>query len=321
MLRNLVQYENNSMHSPHPTNDGHHNRKPFDYKKFFVNLLILVAVVSMPWEFVRLYQREVAKRASHAAQGAPDECTTGSVSLIQTLKSFLHWQFSWSNTNHCEDYYYVLLVDPLWELSPLLVVSSAVTRCVLHPMELLFSGLGRSFRAFFAEIPIQWQPLLLVILTMILLVVILMTCSYRLHIPLLFKIEPKTPVYVQDIKHSNINQNSSYMQMLDTPTNLSGSHIKNGYSENVYQPKKIQNGELFFNAKYIKDEIIIDDSPPEVSIKQTYAEKRKLFYNDTPSLRRDKISKGKDSPKKATKTTRSRKTQKYEEDPNYSDEY
>ncbi|ESO86083.1 hypothetical protein LOTGIDRAFT_167589 [Lottia gigantea] len=216
-------------------------------RKCILVLFFTTLVVSVPWEFVRLYQQEISKRAASVSVGAHDECTERSTSVFQSIKVFLQWQFSWSQLDKCERYYYHLLVDPLWELTPLLVISSALTRCLLHPMELLFSGLGRSFRAFFVEIPAQWQPVLLVILTLVLLALMLMTCSYRLQIPLLFNIEPKTPVYIQDCSHRNTNQNSPHLSSSDL-TNRNGSYISSPNQNSSYiHSRALTNG----NGSYI----------------------------------------------------------------------
>lgn len=69
-----------------------------------------------------------------------------------------------------------------------------MTRCIIHPTEMLFSGLGRGLKKFFSEIPAQWQPLFMMLLIVTILVILVMMCSYRVTIPLLFHIGPKTPV-------------------------------------------------------------------------------------------------------------------------------
>ena len=66
---------------------------------------------------------------------------------------------------------------------------------MLHPIELFFSGIGKSFRLFFSEIPFQWQPVMLVTMTIIFMMIIVMICGYRISLPMLLKIEPKTPVF------------------------------------------------------------------------------------------------------------------------------
>jgi hypothetical protein len=85
-----------------------------------------------------------------------------------------------------------------------------MARSMLHPIELFFSGIGKSFRLFFSEIPVQWQPIMLVTMTIIFMMIIVMICGYRISLPLLLKIEPKTRFFGRR-KYSNLE--SEQMKM------------------------------------------------------------------------------------------------------------
>ncbi|CAL1547284.1 unnamed protein product, partial [Lymnaea stagnalis] len=55
-------------------------------------------------------------------QGFPPECNPQSQSLFESITSLLRYQFSWSYRHDpCKKYYHALLVDPLWEVTPLMV--------------------------------------------------------------------------------------------------------------------------------------------------------------------------------------------------------
>ncbi|XP_069808401.1 chloride channel CLIC-like protein 1 isoform X2 [Dendropsophus ebraccatus] len=121
-----------------------------------VLLLILCLFVSIPWEWVRLYQIEVAKKATILSEGYARSCYQQDLSFWETLKIWLSWNFSWDRDS-CESYYKALMVDPLWEVTPLMAVSSVVGRFVVHPVELFSHTIGRSLRNIMREIPSQWQ--------------------------------------------------------------------------------------------------------------------------------------------------------------------
>lgn len=158
-------------------------------------LLVLSAfLISIPWEYVRLFQIEVAKRMAVMEKGVPKECYPDKMTISQSIRYWLLMQLSWQH-DPCEKYHKALLVDPLWEITPLMVVSSVVTRSLLHPVELFFSGIGKSFKLFFNEIPAQWQPVMLITMTIIFILTAVMVCGYKITLPLLIKIEPKTPVF------------------------------------------------------------------------------------------------------------------------------
>ncbi|KAK6959710.1 chloride channel clic-like protein 1 [Biomphalaria glabrata] len=161
---------------------------------WFLKIVICAFSLSIMWEFVRLYQSKVAERAAAIVKGIPADCDPHSMSVYQSLKEFLRRHFSWAHgADACNDYYYALLVDPLWDVSPLMVISSVLSQGLLYPLELTCSSFGRGVRFFFQEIPSQWQLLILVIGLFMSLLTLLMLCRYRVHVPLLFKLEPVTP--------------------------------------------------------------------------------------------------------------------------------
>ncbi|XP_064606979.1 uncharacterized protein LOC135471616 isoform X2 [Liolophura sinensis] len=156
-------------------------------------IIIAAALLSIPWEFIRLYQKEQAKRAALVYAGLPPDCDPYKLTVWQTIKTSFLWHFSWTDHNHCEKYYHAVLVDPLWEVTPMVVLSSALARCVLHPLEMISNSLGRSVKLFFSQIPSQWQPIFIVVILLSFLTILLMTCRYRIKMPMFLLIEPRTP--------------------------------------------------------------------------------------------------------------------------------
>ena len=53
-------------------------------------------------------------------QGTPIECSPDRMSVMQKFGYWMEYHFSW-NHNPCEKYYKTVLVDPVWEISPLMV--------------------------------------------------------------------------------------------------------------------------------------------------------------------------------------------------------
>ncbi|XP_073438579.1 uncharacterized protein [Dendrobates tinctorius] len=85
----------------------------------FALFLILCLFISVPWEWVRLYQIEVAKKATILSEGYARSCYQQDRSFWENLKIWLSWNFSW-DSDSCESYYKALMVDPLWEVTPLM---------------------------------------------------------------------------------------------------------------------------------------------------------------------------------------------------------
>lgn len=57
-----------------------------------------------------------------STQGAPPGCSSENWTLFESIRSVLVSQFSWTHAHDpCQEYYYALLVDPLWEVNPAMV--------------------------------------------------------------------------------------------------------------------------------------------------------------------------------------------------------
>ena len=132
------------------------------------------------------------------------------------------------------------------------VVSSAFTRCITAPLEILCSSLGRCCRHFFSEIPSPWQPIILFVGVAMLLVLSMMWCRYRLTLPLLFRLEP--------VKQSDAQSNkchNSIRRQRELPYNDS-KYVCDGRGD-VWTPTKTrQNGSRKHNST--KDSIEWSDT-------------------------------------------------------------
>ncbi|KAI8492029.1 hypothetical protein Bbelb_304020 [Branchiostoma belcheri] len=76
-----------------------------------------------------MYQTVVAVKTAKLAQDHP-KCSGGSGSFWTSIKSYLRWHLSWSH-DPCEQYHQALLVDPIWEVNPLMVDDFCCQRQVL----------------------------------------------------------------------------------------------------------------------------------------------------------------------------------------------
>ncbi|KAM4623106.1 uncharacterized protein O3C94_020808 [Discoglossus pictus] len=149
----------------------------------FALILILCLFISIPWEWVRLYQIEVAKKTTVLSEGYARSCEREDLTLWETLKVWLSWNFSWDNDS-CEDYYKALIVDPFWEVTPIMAISSALGRIIIHPMEQLGHVAGRSLRNVMKEIPMQWQPLVFLLVPLICITLMVITYLRKKYTPL-----------------------------------------------------------------------------------------------------------------------------------------
>ncbi|XP_043944910.1 chloride channel CLIC-like protein 1 [Protopterus annectens] len=158
----------------------------------FMLFLILCIILTVPWEWVRLYQIEVARKMAVLSEGLPYKCNAEEFAFWDAVKDWFSWHFAW-NTDVCENYHRALVVDPFWEVTPLMAVSSAVGRIIIHPMEQLSQVTGKSLRNVMKEIPSQWQPLVFLMIPL---------CLVMLVTGLFFK---SRAVIMATVKHTDQN--------------------------------------------------------------------------------------------------------------------
>ena len=61
-------------------------------------------------------------------------------------------------------------------------------------MEILTSGISKSTRNLFSEIPAQWQPIFFLVFVIILILLVMGYFGYKISIPFVLSIEPARPM-------------------------------------------------------------------------------------------------------------------------------
>ena len=72
-------------------------------------------------------------------------------------------------------------------------LTSLVARTIVKPMEVLTSGISKSTRNLFSEIPAQWQPIFFLVFVVILIIAVMGYFGYKISIPFVLSIEPAKP--------------------------------------------------------------------------------------------------------------------------------
>ena len=79
-------------------------------------LLFLIFMVSVPWEWMRMYKEAIAKK-TEAKISVPPECFQEKLSYVSLIKFWLRDSFSFSDSA-CLRYYESVTVDPFWDVTP-----------------------------------------------------------------------------------------------------------------------------------------------------------------------------------------------------------
>lgn len=77
-------------------------------------------VVSIPWEWFRLYRKEFAEKQAEIIKEIPLQCVPMNMTISERMLLWMSELLSWKEDG-CRKFQEAILVDPLWEVSPSLV--------------------------------------------------------------------------------------------------------------------------------------------------------------------------------------------------------
>ncbi|XP_076313702.1 uncharacterized protein LOC143226527 isoform X1 [Tachypleus tridentatus] len=161
--------------------------------QIIVRSLAIIFIVSFCIDWIYLYKVQLAKKHASLSHGSvPEECSTSDMTWWQSLKAWFKSGLT-VEENPCEKYYKSILVDPFWEVTPLMALSESISKFVLHPAGLLGTHIGRFTRLLYLEIPsFLWLPVTVFIFIIVCLIFVV-CFGYRVHFP--FFLGTLEPVY------------------------------------------------------------------------------------------------------------------------------
>ncbi|KAL9950481.1 hypothetical protein ACROYT_G042979 [Oculina patagonica] len=146
-------------------------------------VLFLCFIVSIPWEWFHLYRKAFAAKQAKMEKDIPKECRSDHE--LRPLESLMLWfrnSFTFSD-DRCVKYQEMLLVDPIWEISPSKAISATVASIIAQPFEHIAEAIGKSFRALFREVPIQWQPFVFMAVIIIIIIAMFTLSGLQVRLP------------------------------------------------------------------------------------------------------------------------------------------
>ena len=139
---------------------------------------LLTFLISIPWNWWRLYQMEKAAHHTTVARGVPLKCD------IHYKKSFveiLQDVFSFSKEDECVKYHQQLMTDPIWEVAPTKAIVATITRLILEPAEHVGEAISKFIRASLHNLPVYLWPVVLILISI---VFVMTVVFFRLFGPL-----------------------------------------------------------------------------------------------------------------------------------------
>ncbi|KAI6659237.1 hypothetical protein LOD99_14910 [Oopsacas minuta] len=153
------------------------------------SLFLFTFLVSVPYEYMRLYHEAIGERNAKLSQTIPSECLSKDESILSTFLS----QFSFHD-DHCLEWHLALTSSPLLMVSPAHAFSTAFTKFFTGPFIELSRTLSKAFTVLLIDIPFQWQIPLIIIAVLILLVLICIGCGYSFNFTPFISMRPTRSV-------------------------------------------------------------------------------------------------------------------------------
>jgi len=163
----------------------------FIFRYFTLWKLVLVFVIlSVGWHWLHMYKTELAVKKSKMmqSQSVPAECRKEEMNWLSS--AFHYIKSSSSLTNPCDDYHKALLVDPIYDVNPLMAFADLASKIVLRPMRNFATEFAEAYKGLLRDLPWQFQVILLPLFTVVLLVVLILASRSTIRLPLGFEISP-----------------------------------------------------------------------------------------------------------------------------------
>lgn len=145
-----------------------------------------------------------AKRYMKLRQGLPENCMERDGSWRTVVTSLLSYLFviSSEDNNECMSYARAIVIEPLFEVTPMNAIMSTFSNLLLTPMQLCAKTLNNVFRSLLEGLPPLMVPVVLIVILYMITLVVVCYNRYSINIPCLLNVNPH-PVQqpVKAVKH------------------------------------------------------------------------------------------------------------------------
>jgi len=185
-------------------------------------------IVSIPWEWYRMYKNALADKAAKSMGGMPAECMRQNLTAWSSLGLWFRDTFTFSD-DACTQYHKNILVDPIWEISPFQAAAVCSSRLFTEISRQFASALGASISLFLKELPSQWQPIALILCIFTFIMIVMILSGFEISTPLLslgvrphkavLQEKDKQILRLQQEKNKLVNEKHELNYQITHPTN------------------------------------------------------------------------------------------------------
>ncbi|XP_022089166.1 chloride channel CLIC-like protein 1 [Acanthaster planci] len=147
-------------------------------------VMMVMFFISVCWNWVYLYKKELAVRIStmHKGQDMPPECMPDKMTWLDSIKEALRKQLTFKK-DPCDVYHENVLVDPIYEVPPTRAIVHTLSTMFMEPLKTLGKQVSSFHRELLQDLPYAaWLPALLTVYLSLAVVCVLMCyCPQLAH--------------------------------------------------------------------------------------------------------------------------------------------
>jgi len=144
---------------------------------------LLILILSVSWHWLHLFKKAWAGKHAKLLKSTevPPECRPHEMTWWQSIQSSGRAVFS--SVDKCEEYHKNIMVDPIYEVNPMVALVDLVTSLILHPLSSLGQNVGFMFSGLLEAVPFFWRPVILILFVLLVMFVLILLSGYRIRLP------------------------------------------------------------------------------------------------------------------------------------------
>jgi len=157
----------------------------------YVSVFLCIYAILITW--IRQYYTAAAKKQAVLAKhsNVPNSCLLEKQGWFAAAQNMIRGLFD-GKSDPCEAYYTAAMVDPAFEVGLGSAILETFSVCIILPAQTVGQALGSYYTCLLEPLPLVWKVPVLLAATVLVVLLMLISCGYEFKIPFLLSITPKS---------------------------------------------------------------------------------------------------------------------------------
>ena len=149
-------------------------------------------LLSVITNYIHDYEKAVARQYMRLRQGLPENCMERESTWKSVFKTLLTYMFviSSEGNDECMAYSKAIVIDPLFEVTPMNAFTTTVSKLVLTPVNLIAESVNNVFRTMLEGVPPVLIPVFLGVILYMFTLILFCRYNYTMSVPWLVDVKP-----------------------------------------------------------------------------------------------------------------------------------